>query len=248
MTKRVFDTGYWTDGAIQPLSKDATFLYPYLWLNDHCNPAGLYEITLHTISFETKIPTQDLPILFKELDAKVKWLPEENIVWVKNFLNRQSKSPQFRIAAAKALGDIHNEVIIKEMIRYNQERYTLSIPYPYDKNRVAIGAISATATDLFCSDKKGGGEDNNEELSKIVTAYESNIGLVTPGIASRLLDVAATYPEGWFDKAMVEALRYEHRNLAYIERILERWSTEGIGGNRKRQEAAPPRTMVYRED
>jgi len=71
-------------------------------------------------------------------------------------------------------------------------------------------------------------EDPDPALAKVVKCYESNIGIVTPIIAERLKDIARTYPEGWFDKAVEEACISGKRSLKYIERILERYQQEGL--------------------
>ncbi|GAH70911.1 unnamed protein product, partial [marine sediment metagenome] len=38
---------------------------------------------------------------------------------------------------------------------------------------------------------------------------------------------------GWFEEALKEAVGLEHRNLKYIEAILERWKVEGFKSQRK---------------
>ncbi|GAI99389.1 unnamed protein product, partial [marine sediment metagenome] len=116
MPERGFDTGFWSDPFVQKLLQEGKTLFAYLWTNDHCNPAGLYEITPETIAFETGLPLADIPALFQALKPKVVCYPEENLVWVKNFIKRQSKSPKFLAAAAKALTTIHNNGAIKELL------------------------------------------------------------------------------------------------------------------------------------
>ena len=93
MAERGFQTELWTDPFIQELSPEAKLLFIYLWTNKHCNQAGLYEITPKTIAFETGIELENLPALIEQLDEKVKWLKDENIIWVRNFLKHQPKSP-----------------------------------------------------------------------------------------------------------------------------------------------------------
>ncbi len=66
------------------------------------------------------------------------------------------------------------------------------------------------------------------KLAKKVSYFESNIGMLSPSLFERLKDIADTYPEGWFEKAVDEAAAYGKRNLKYIEAILERWQAEGI--------------------
>ena len=67
-----------------------------------------------------------------------------------------------------------------------------------------------------------------ENLAKISKLYEDNIGRLTSVIGERLKDIAERYPTGWFEEALKEAVKLEHRNLKYIEAILERWQTEGF--------------------
>jgi len=67
-----------------------------------------------------------------------------------------------------------------------------------------------------------------ENLAKIAKLYEDNIGRLTSVIGERLKDIADKYPAGWFEEALKEAVELEHRNLKYIEAILERWHTEGF--------------------
>jgi hypothetical protein len=155
MPERRFDTGYWNDPDVMKLPMKAKLLYLYLWTNRHCNQAGLYEIAVETIGFETGLPLDEIPDLMQLLQKKVAWLPEQSLVWVKNFLHRQGQSPQFLAAAAKCLSTMPNNGIIKEFIEYNG-RYTLSIPYRYPIDRVSIPsnahALSQAEGD---GDKKG---------------------------------------------------------------------------------------------
>lgn len=67
-----------------------------------------------------------------------------------------------------------------------------------------------------------GREENN-----IFTAYEQNIGVITPMIAEALVEAEQTYPEGWVLQAMALAVHNNKRNWRYIETILKRWTTDG---------------------
>ena len=235
MPQRGFSTSYWTDPFILKLPPEAKLLYAYLWTNIHCNQAGLYEIALESIAFETALPLEDVPRLIRMLEPKVAWYPDANLIWVKNFLRHQTKSPKFLAAAAKCLSSIHNNGLVKEFLDFNQQHNVL-IPYQYPKATVAIpdsgtDTHTAAVTDTN-SDSGGGGEEDNE-LAEISQLYEANIGMLTPVVAERLIDVRARYPPGWFAAALEEAVASEHRNLKYIEAILERWKTEGFRSHRR---------------
>ncbi len=118
MAERGFQTELWTDPFVQGLPPEGKLLFIYLWTNKHCNQAGLYEISLKTVAFDTGLPAERLPTLLKQLEPKVAWFAERNMIWVKNFLKRQCKSQSFLIAAARCLKPIDDAIVI-EFIRYN---------------------------------------------------------------------------------------------------------------------------------
>jgi hypothetical protein len=154
MPERRFDTGYWNDPDIMDLPMRAKLLYLYLWTNRHCNQAGLYEIALKTISFETGLAIEELPELLEILVKKVTWVPKQNLIWVKNFLHRQSKSPQFLAAAAKCLENINNNGLVKEYVDYNLG-YSLSIPYREGIDTVSIAPYSYSLSHALPGKEKG---------------------------------------------------------------------------------------------
>jgi len=149
MPERGFATETWdSDEWFQELSERQRYLFIYLWTNSHCNQAGLYHITLSTVSFATKIPKNELPDLINSLSPKVKWWPEDNLIWVQNFIKRQSKSSKFLAAAAKSLTTITNNKAIQELLDYNQRRYSISIPYGYYIDKISIlTRVSASVPD-----------------------------------------------------------------------------------------------------
>ncbi|GAH42947.1 unnamed protein product, partial [marine sediment metagenome] len=243
-----FDTGFWGKPHILKLQKDAKFLFIYLWTNDHCNQAGLYYIAPETIAFFTKLDEADLPSLFEEIKQKVKWYPEENLVWVKNFVKRQSKSSKFLAAVAKSLTAIHHDAAIQELLTYNLKRYGIEIPYKYYMDRVfspSAAEPSERAEPLHNSSGKGNEPSSktkdilDPKLGAIAECFEENIGMLTPALFERLKLIADTYPEGWFEKAVEEACGYGKRNLGYIEKILERWSKEGLSPSKTKRTDKP---------
>jgi len=145
MPERGFDSGFWGDKWVRSNLPYGRYLFIYLWTNDHCNQAGVYEITLETMSFETGLPEAELLGLLNSMTAKVKWLPDHDIIWVKNFIKRQSKSPKFLIGAAKCLKKIKDNDLVAEVLEYNLINYSISIPYQYNIDSVCI------PPDLSCS-------------------------------------------------------------------------------------------------
>jgi DNA replication protein len=61
----------------------------------------------------------------------------------------------------------------------------------------------------------------------IYSLYEQNIGIITPIVADKLKEAEKSYSSEWIQEAFQEAVLNNKRNWKYIERILERWATEG---------------------
>ena len=65
------------------------------------------------------------------------------------------------------------------------------------------------------------------ERPNIFVLYEQNIGPLTPLLAEELMEAEDTYPESWIEGAVREAVELNKRSWRYVQRILERWATEG---------------------
>lgn len=61
----------------------------------------------------------------------------------------------------------------------------------------------------------------------IYVLYEQNIGPLTPLLADELKEAEDSYPAAWIEDAFREAVELNKRSWRYIQRILERWATEG---------------------
>lgn len=86
------------------------------------------------------------------------------------------------------------------------------------------------------------------ERPNIFTLYEQNVGLLTPLLVEELRDAERLYPPAWIEEAFRIAVEYNKRNWKYIQRILERWRSEGrmTSGYRDGSGNAPtgPRRLV----
>jgi hypothetical protein len=248
MPERRFDTGYWNDPDIMKLPMRAKLLYLYLWTNRHCNQAGLYEIALETIHWETGLELEELPKLLQLLEKKVGWYPDQNLVWVRNFLHRQTQSPKFLAAAAKCLKTITNNGLVREFIEYN-ERYTLLIPYQYPTDTLPIPSYSdslsyAHANAHALSDKEGvvKGEGLAKEDQAIVSVWRGVKGLVMelPEILELLSRIKADFPgvdilsesRKWAARKISEPLTPRSRPSSQIYNFManrSKWDEENKG-------------------
>jgi DnaD/phage-associated family protein len=67
----------------------------------------------------------------------------------------------------------------------------------------------------------------------IFTLYEQNIGVLTPMIAEELKDAEKEYSAEWLEEAFKIAVEQNVRKWVYVQKILERWQTEGKAGEGK---------------
>ena len=218
MTERRKDTGFWNHPFVQGLPPMAKLLLDYLWTGPDCNQAGLYYLTTKTIAFDTGIDESQIPELMKLLEPKVKWWPELNLVWPKTFLKRQGRSPKFLVAVGRCLENINHPDIVAEFLDFNKSHYGLEIPYQEGRSSSLPEKEPASKLPVIVDDK----------LKALVDCYESDIAIATPMVVERLKDSCDRYPDGWFQKAVEEAVRQSKRSLAYVEAILKRWESEGI--------------------
>jgi DnaD/phage-associated family protein len=79
--------------------------------------------------------------------------------------------------------------------------------------------------------------DAAPELSRpnIFTLYEQNVGVLTPMIAEELKDAEKEYAADWIEEAFKIAVEQNVRKWSYIQKILERWQTEGKASDGKKR-------------
>lgn len=146
MAYRQFSTGTWQDPWFEKLSLKARMLFIYLWTNDVCNQAGIYQISKRRIEFEIGFKLDDS---INELAPKVLWFDDIEVIWVKNFFRWQCQNPKFAFSAVRCLSSIPKK-IVDQFIEYNMlliEKVgidTVSIPYSDEPICEMIGMPSVS--------------------------------------------------------------------------------------------------------
>ncbi len=74
---------------------------------------------------------------------------------------------------------------------------------------------------------QGAAEAGAGPLPNIFALYEANIGVISPLLAEQLREAETEFPWPWIEAAFREAVALNRRNWRYIERILQRWRSEG---------------------
>lgn len=142
---------------------------------------------------------------------------------------------------------LDNEILsshpkLSEMLSHENEKLSETLTVDLVKHELLTSYNTKFATSDLALPKESIKENIKEnttttaeegELSQMCRIYEQNIGVLSPMAVDKLRDMAGQYPPQWFAAAVEEAVNNNARKLSYIERILERWHTDGFRAPRK---------------
>src|SRR5690606_9388185 len=146
---RQIDTGTWDDPWFAELDPDAKLLFLYLLTNRRSTAAGVFEITLRAMSFETGLDTKRINSALESISSRVEWWPEHQVVWVRNFLRHQAVSPKFYRSAWSEMREMPEDIRVSVAEIYpiltrsepppdkKEDIENLLIPYPKGTDTVS---------------------------------------------------------------------------------------------------------------
>ena len=143
--QRYIDTKFWSDSYVVSINPLERYLFMYFLTNEHTNIAGIYELPIRVMAFESGLDESVLPAMLKKFqdDKKVYYIEEWIIIC--NFPKHQEseKSPKIRDGIVNALN------LLPSKIRFAMD--TLSIPYLYPSNYLNLNTnkrewVQPTAT------------------------------------------------------------------------------------------------------
>lgn len=85
--QRYINTKFWSDNFVSELNPLDRYLFLYFLTNEHTNIAGIYELPLKTVSFETGLELDMLKKMIARLAGKVHYI--DGWVYVANFQRHQ---------------------------------------------------------------------------------------------------------------------------------------------------------------
>lgn len=110
MKHRVIKSTFWTDPFVEVLDPTEKLIFLYLLTNDSTNVAGVYEITIRRMAFETGIDrdmVQKILTRFEEA-GKVKY--RNGFVILRNFLKHQSNSPSVKAGVDRVVNELPDTI------------------------------------------------------------------------------------------------------------------------------------------
>lgn len=108
--QRMIDCGTWDDPWFADLEPDAKLLFLYLLTNRRSTAAGAFEITLRAMSFETGLTVARIDAILAGFGERVRWWPQHQTVWVRNFFKRQAANEKFTISARRHIAELPLEI------------------------------------------------------------------------------------------------------------------------------------------
>lgn len=158
--QRYINTKFWSDNFISELNPLDRYLFLYFLTNEHTNIAGVYELPLKTIAFETGIEIDMLKKMIKRLTGKVEYI--DGWVCIKNFQKHQSAESKtvqrgIEIEMAKIPLDI------KKKIEYG---------YPIDTSRGDIIYSNLNSNSNINSNVDINSETSSQDISLLIKSFE----------------------------------------------------------------------------
>ena len=92
----MLNTKFWDDSYIVDLSPEEKLFYLYLLLNPLNSIAGIFEITIKRMQFDTGLTIEFLEKTIKKFEKDDKIIYKKNWMFLKNFIKNQSLNPKIK--------------------------------------------------------------------------------------------------------------------------------------------------------
>ena len=240
-------TRVWHDEKFRTLSDDSKTLFLYLLSSPHSNMCGLFYLPAPYACHDLNWDSCRHEVAAAELLREKMVLVDGDIVLIKNFLKYNPiRGPKQAAGAARRLNEVPANTLIEKFMEILKEntssedylkfKDTLSIPYRYpilkSEDTLSIPEAgtdtdteSGTGTDLRARE-----DDNNEDLKKIVKAFEADIHLLPTG--TEMEHLVAWLDDGMESDVIIWAIQQaalqSKRSMSYINAILRNLQSENI--------------------
>ena len=112
MTKRrMINTKFWADNYIVELDPLERYLFLYFLTNEHTNIAGIYELPMRTMAFETGLDKEMLDKMLPRFKGKIFYV--SGWVYIKNFPKHQIYNDSVKIGIEKTIKEIPEDILAK---------------------------------------------------------------------------------------------------------------------------------------
>ena len=148
MTMRSVQDRFWSDGWVRKLNPLDRYLFLYLITNEHTNWAGIYELEIGMMAFESGLDVRDLETSFlPRLSPKIIYV--DGWVYVPNWVRHHASesgtlSPQQKEGMRKAMEKVPEYIRAKIA-----EVEKTGIPYGYPMDTVSPSSLSFASSSAY---------------------------------------------------------------------------------------------------
>lgn len=112
--KRMINTHFWDDNYVTELDPIEKLIFLYLLTNPLTNIAGVYELKLRKIAFDTGIDKDMIARIFARFEKDDKIIYKSEYVFLINFIKNQSLNPSVKQGIDRVINNLPND--IKNMV------------------------------------------------------------------------------------------------------------------------------------
>lgn len=116
--QRIVNTKFWDDSYVGRLDPTEKLLFLYLITNPLTNIAGVYELPLRRVAFDTGIPREKIESIFKKLEKDGKVVTASGWIGIVNFIKHQSLNPKIKQGILTELKRAPQEITNRLSIDY----------------------------------------------------------------------------------------------------------------------------------
>lgn len=155
-TQRYISTSFWDDKWIRSLDPSEKFIYLYLMTNPLTNIAGVYEITIDRICFDTGYNADTVNKVLKRFEESKKAYTFRDYIIIPSWPKHQKwqRRSKIRDGIVAILENLPPDLLgFMELVGYTYPIDTLSVPYTYPPNYSDTEFDSDTDTDINTDSK-----------------------------------------------------------------------------------------------
>ncbi|NFB93621.1 DnaD domain protein [Clostridium botulinum] len=239
---RQLHTQFWSDGFVLDLTPEEKYFYLYLMSNTKTSQCGVYELPLRVIEMETGYNRETVIKLIKRFIAykKIKYDEETKEIMIFNWVKYNVPNNINSIKCInKELKNIKNKEFIKILyLKYCELQ--LDIEKLFDgifiltneKKTLERGFQGVNedigSKEVISNKQEVTNEEINTNLEDVVTFFKKNICTPKDLEYRKIKEWANRIDCDVIIMAIEEAVKYNAKNIQYIENVLYSWDERAL--------------------
>ncbi|NFD04981.1 DnaD domain protein [Clostridium botulinum] len=236
---RQLHTQFWSDGFVLDLTPEEKYFYLYLMSNTKTSQCGVYELPLRVIEMETGYNRETVIKLIKRfIDyKKIKYDEETKEIMIFNWVKYNIPNNINSIKCInKELKNIKNKDFIKILyIKYCElqldiEKLFDGIFILTNEKKILERGFQGVNEDIGSKEviEEVTNEEINTNLEDVITFFKKNICKPKELEYKKLKEWSNKINCDVIIMAIEEAVKYNAKNIQYIENVLYSWDEKGL--------------------